>query len=90
MAKQYVEVGTLILALVIVWLLFAFIRDPMVLVVNSIFAIVILFVLNMFLEVSIPINILTVLVVAVGGILGLILILLLRFSNIAFNSEMKG
>ena len=84
MARQYVELGTLILALVALWLLFVFIQNPIALLVNSVFAIVLLLLLNMIFRVGIPINILTVLIVAIGGLVGLLLILLFRFSNVAF------
>ena len=87
MVKQYVELGTLIVALVALWLLFVFIQNPIALLINSVIAIVILLLLNMVLRVGIPINILTVLIVAIGGIIGLLLILLFRFSNIAFYTE---
>ena len=87
MVKQYVEIGTLIVALVALWLLFVFIQNPIALLVNSIFAIVILLLLNMLFKVGIPINMLTVLIVAIGGIIGLLLILLFRFSNVAFYTE---
>lgn len=87
MTKQYIEVGTLILALIALWLLFGFIQNPIALIVNSLFAIVILLLLNMIFRVGIPINILTVLIVAIGGLIGLLLILLFRFSNVAFYTE---
>lgn len=89
MARQYVEIGTLIIALVALWLLFVFVQNPMALLINSVFAIIILFLLNMIFNVGIPINIITVLVVAIGGIIGLLLILLFRFSNVAFYTEQK-
>ena len=87
MVKQYVELGTLILALVALWLLFVFIQNPIALLINSVFAIIILMVLNLVFKVGIPINVITVLVVAIGGIVGLLLILLFRFSNVAFYTE---
>ena len=87
MVKQYVELGTLIVALVALWLLFVLIQNPIALLINSVFAIVILLLLNMVFKVGIPINVLTVLIVAVGGIVGLLLILLFRFSNVAFYTE---
>ena len=87
MVKQYVEVGTLILALIALWLLLVFVQNPMALLVNSVFAIVILLLINMVLRVGIPINILTVLIVAIGGIIGLLLILLFRYSNLGFYTE---
>ena len=87
MAKQYIELGTLILALVALWLLFVFIQNPMALLVNSVIAIVLLMLLNMLFKVGIPINIITVLIVAIGGLIGLLLILLFRYSNVAFYTE---
>ena len=87
MVKQYIELGTLILAIVALWLLFVFIQSPIALLVNSVIAIVILMLLNMIFRVGIPINIITVLVVAIGGIIGLVLILLFRYSNVAFYTE---
>ncbi len=87
MARQYVELGTLIIALVVLWLLLVFIQNPIALLFNSVIAILVLLLLNMLFKVGIPINILTVLIVALGGIPGLLLILLLRFSNVAFYNE---
>jgi len=89
MAKQYVELGTLILAIVALWLLFGFLQNPVALLINSVFAIIILLLLNMIFRVGIPINIITVLIVAIGGIIGLLLILLFRFSNVAFYTESR-
>ena len=87
MVKRYVEFGTLILALIALWLLFVFIQNPIALLFNSVIALVILWLLNMIFRVGIPINIITVLIVAIGGILGLLLILLFRFSKVAFYTE---
>jgi len=87
MARQYIELGTLILALVALWLLFVFIQNPIALLVNSVFAILLLMLLNIIFKVGIPINILTVLIVAIGGVIGLLLILLFRYSNVAFHTE---
>ena len=87
MTKQYIELGTLILALVALWLLITFIQNPIALLVNSIVAIIFLWLLNILFRVGIPINIITVLIVAIGGLIGLLLILLFRFSNVAFYTE---
>ena len=84
MAKQYIELGTLIIALAVLWLLFTFIQNPVALLVNSIFALALLLILNFIFRVGIPINVLTILIVAIGGVIGLLLILLFRFSNVAF------
>jgi hypothetical protein len=84
MVRQYIEIGTLMIALIVIWLLFMFIQAPIALLINSAIAFIILLLLNMLLKVGIPINILTVLIVAIGGIVGLLLILLLRMAKVAF------
>lgn len=84
MANTYIEAGTLVVALVMLWLLFVFIQNPIALLVNSIVAIAILFLLNAIFGLGIPINIITILVVAIGGIVGLLLIILLRMARVAF------
>ncbi|MDD5340111.1 MAG: pro-sigmaK processing inhibitor BofA family protein [Candidatus ainarchaeum sp.] len=84
MSKTYIEVGTLIVALVVLWLLLVFIQNPVALIVNSIIAFAILFLLNAIFGLGIPINIITILIVAIGGIVGLLLVIILRLMRIAF------
>ncbi|NYZ75530.1 pro-sigmaK processing inhibitor BofA family protein [Candidatus Micrarchaeota archaeon] len=84
MSKKYIEVGTLLVALILVWLLFVFVQNPIALIVNSVIAIVILFLLNALLGLGIPINLLTILIVAIGGIFGLLLVIILKLMKIAF------
>ena len=81
---RYIEVGTLLVALIVLWLLLVFVQNPVALIFNSIIAIVILFLLNAIFGLGIPINIITVLVVAIGGIVGLLLIIILRMMKVAF------
>ena len=81
---RYIEVGTLLIALIVLWLLIVFIQNPVALLVNSIIAIIILFLLNAIFGLGIPINIITVLIVAIGGIVGLLLIIILRLMKVAF------
>jgi hypothetical protein len=54
------------------------------LIVNAILGIVLLFLTNLFITPPIPINILTVLVCAIGGVLGWLIILILHVLGIAF------
>ena len=65
-------------------LLVLFIKDPVAILVNSLIAIGILFLLNALFGVGIPINILTVLIVAIGGLLGLLILLVLRLMKVTF------
>jgi len=54
------------------------------LLVNAILGIVLLFLTNLFITPPIPINILTVLICAIGGVLGWLVILILHVLGIAF------
>jgi hypothetical protein len=54
------------------------------LIVNAILGIVLLFLTNVFITPPIPINILTVLICAIGGVLGWLVILILHVLGIAF------
>jgi SigmaK-factor processing regulatory protein BofA len=54
------------------------------LVVNGLVGIVLLFLTNLFVSPPIPINIITVLICAIGGVVGWLLILILHILGIAF------
>jgi len=54
------------------------------LVVNGLIGIVLLFLTNLFLSPPIPINIITVLICAIGGVVGWLLILVLHILGVAF------
>jgi len=51
---------------------------------NSIVGLILLFLTNLFLENDIPINILTVLICAILGVVGWVLLLILHLLGIAF------
>lgn len=54
------------------------------LIVNGIVGLVLLFVTNLFLAEDVPIDVLTVLVCAIGGVLGWLVILVLHLLGVAF------
>ena len=54
------------------------------LAVNAIVGLIILFVTNLFLEDNIPINLLTILICAIGGVVGWLIILVLHLVRVAF------
>lgn len=54
------------------------------LAVNAIVGLILLFLTNLFLEDNIPINLLTILICAIGGVVGWLLILVLHLLRIAF------
>jgi hypothetical protein len=59
-------------------------RAPAPLIVNALLGIILLFLTNLFITPPIPINILTVLICAIGGVLGWLIILILHVLGIAF------
>ncbi|MDI6720125.1 MAG: pro-sigmaK processing inhibitor BofA family protein [Methanomicrobiales archaeon] len=73
----------LILAVIVAVVLYWFLRNAISLVVNAIVGVLLLFIANIFLQPDIPINIITVLISAIGGIVGVALILLLYFAGIS-------
>ena len=54
------------------------------LAVNAIVGLILLFLTNLFLEDNIPINLLNILICAIGGVVGWLLILVLHLLRIAF------
>jgi hypothetical protein len=84
MSRMYIEAGSLLVALIVLVLLLVFINNPVALIINAVIAFFILFLANAFFGLGIPINIFTVLIVAIGGIVGLLLIIILRLMKIAF------
>lgn len=87
MAANYVELGTLLFALFLLYLLLVFIQNPMAIIINSLVAIGILFLLNAIFHVGVPITIVTVGIVALGGLVGLLLVLILHYLGVAFLSK---
>jgi hypothetical protein len=54
------------------------------LAVNAIVGLILLFLTNLFLEDNIPINLLTILICAIGGVVGWLIIVVLHLLRIAF------
>ena len=77
------ELLGLVIALLIVYLILRFLKDPMYIIANSIMGIIIFFVLNLF-GLGIPINIFSVGIVAIGGVAGVLLVLIFHFLGLAF------
>jgi len=77
------ELLGLVIALLIVYLILRFLKDPMYVLGNSIMGIIIFFVLNLF-GLGIPIDIFSVGIVAIGGVAGVLLVLIFHFLGLAF------
>ena len=80
----YFEIGAILVALFLVFLILKFISEPLVIIINSVIGIVLFFVMNLLFKVGIPISILSVGVAAIGGIFGVILVFLLHVTGLGF------
>jgi hypothetical protein len=54
------------------------------LIVNGVIGVILLFLTNLFLEDDIPINLITILICAIGGVVGWLVILVFHLLEIAF------
>ena len=79
-----IEIFALLLAVVILYVLYKLLKHIIKLAINSIAGIIILFLLNLIFGLGIPINIFTILIVALSGLGGVVLILILHFLGLAF------
>ena len=83
MALLY-EIFALLIALVLIYLLWKVLKLIGYLVANSIMGILVFWALNSFLGLGIAISILSVAVVAIAGIPGVLLVLLIHFLGLGF------
>jgi len=74
----------LVVALVFAVLIISGIRFVWALLINAIIGVVLIFLTNLFLSPPIPINILTILISAIGGVIGWLIILILHLLGVAF------
>ena len=54
------------------------------LIVNAILGLILLFVTNLFLSDDVPVNLLTLVICAIGGVVGWLLVVILHLLGIAF------
>ena len=77
----------IVVAIAVVAVLFLVARTTALVVglaVNALVGLIALFLTNLFLEENIPINLLNILICAIGGVVGWLLILVLHLLRIAF------
>jgi SigmaK-factor processing regulatory protein BofA len=74
----------LVVALVFAVLIISGIRFVWALLINAIIGVVLIFLTNLFLSPQIPINLLTILISAIGGVIGWLIILILNLLGVAF------
>jgi len=80
----FIEVGALILAVLILYLLLRVVESPMQIVANAVIGIIVLLIINMFLIQNVAINFFSIAIVALAGIPGVLLVLLLHFLGLTF------
>ena len=78
---------TIILIVVVVLVILLLIsrsRTVWGLIVNGVIGVILLFLTNLFLEDDIPINLITILICAIGGVVGWLIILVFHLLELAF------
>jgi hypothetical protein len=78
------ELVILLVAVVLIYILWKILDDAKELAINSIIGITAFWLLNQFFGLGIPINWLSILVVALAGIPGVVLVLLIHFLGMGF------
>jgi len=78
------EIILVILAILFVIVAFKMLKKFWPLIINSVIALVILMLLNGILKVGVAVNLWSILIVAIGGLPGLVLVVLLHILGIAF------
>ena len=79
-----VEFASLLVAIFILYLLYTFLKNPVHLVANAVMGIIIFLIVNMFLVQNVAINLFSVGTVAIAGIPGVLLVLLIHFMGLGF------
>jgi SigmaK-factor processing regulatory protein BofA len=73
-----------VVGLLVAMLIITGIRFLWALLINAIIGVVLIFLTNLFISQPIPINLLTILISAIGGVIGWLVILVLNLLGIAF------
>ena len=81
---MFVELGALLVAIFILYLLYLLLKNPVHLVANAVMGIIIFLIVNMFLVRDVVINFFSIATVAIAGIPGVLLVLLLHFLGLGF------
>ncbi|MFH0884458.1 MAG: pro-sigmaK processing inhibitor BofA family protein [Candidatus Micrarchaeota archaeon] len=80
----YIELGALIATLFVLYLLIQFLKNPLLILANSILGIIAFVYLNSAFNLGIAINLWSILAVAFGGLAGFLLVVALHFLGLGF------
>lgn len=78
------EVGSLLVAFVILYLLYLLLKNGLHLVANAVMGVIIFLIVNMFLVRDVAINFFSVATVAIAGIPGVVLVMIIHFLGLGF------
>ena len=84
MAFAIIEISTLFLAIIIAVVLYVILKNGTQLAMNAVLGILVLAAAKFLFGIKIAITLLTVLICAIGGIFGALLIIILNYLGIAF------
>jgi hypothetical protein len=80
----FVELASLLFALFILYLLYSFLKNPLHLIANAVMGVILFLIINMFLVRDVAINFFSIATVAIAGIPGVLLVLLVHFLGFGF------
>ncbi len=80
----YLEIGALLVGLFLLFLLLEFLKNPLLIISNSIVGLAVFYLLDTVYAIGIPINIWSIATVGFGGLAGLLLVLVLHYLGLAF------
>jgi hypothetical protein len=78
------EVGGLLVALLILYLLYLLLKNGLHLLANAVLGIILFWIVNMFLVRDVVINFFSIAIVAIAGIPGVVLVLIIHFLGLGF------
>lgn len=79
-----IALGALLAALFVLYLIYRFFQNPMLILANSVLGFIVFLILDLFFNLGIPIDFWSIAVVALGGFGGVIFVLILHFLGLAF------
>jgi len=80
----FIEFASLLIAIFILYLLYSLLKNPVSLIANAVMGIIVFLIVNMFLVQNVAINLFSVGTVAIAGIPGVVLVLLIHFLGLGF------
>ncbi len=80
----YIQLGALLAAFFVLYVIYRFMKDPMLVLANSVLGLIVFLFLDLFFGLGIPIDFWSVAIVAVGGFGGVLFVLILHFLGLGF------